>query len=117
MAVINVDLDAQYIPHGQEEPIEVRVDIGNGQPGSYSIFVGQELKGVNNPTIIGNGRDIKGKRTLVTTTIRDVLQETNWTSIIIHVSEGSNSVKFGPYSKEVPIHSDTCIYALTIVHA
>jgi hypothetical protein len=117
MAVKHVDLDDCYLPKSDDKKIVVDVKIGDGQQGSYSIFLGHELIASNAPAKLGTKADIAGKRTTISVTIVDELKETNWTSITVHVKEGNGEpVKFGPYKVQAENHLDTVIYTLKLLH-
>ena len=116
MSIINVDLDGVYIPKTEDQDIRVAVQIGDGQTGAYVIFLGRELKGTNTEAILGTKANVAGKTTIVVATIIDTLEETNWTSITIQISEGIFIQMFGPYTKQVPENFDTVIYTLKIMH-
>lgn len=116
MAVKHVDLDDCYIPHTDNKDIVVDVEIGDGQGGSYSIFLGTDFIEANNAANLGRKGDIIGKTTTVSVTIVDKLKETNWTSITVFLTEGSKKAQFGPYKVQAENHLDTVIYTLKLVH-
>jgi hypothetical protein len=117
MAVKHVDLDDCYIPKSNDKDIVIDVEIGDAQDGSYSIFLGTEFIGANAPAKLGKKADLMGKSTVISTTVVDVLQETNWTSMTVLVTEGSGRpTRFGPYKAQAENHLDTVIYTLKLVH-
>lgn len=117
MAVKHVDLDDCYTPETSDQEITVKVEIGEGQEGSYSIFLGTKLIKANGPARLGKKEDIMGKNTIVSVTIVDELRETNWTSITVLVSEENGKTsQFGPYKAQAVTHLDTVIYSLKLVH-
>jgi hypothetical protein len=116
MAVKNVHLDDCYIPKSQDQNITVEVTIGDGQSGSYSIFLGKTLVSVNEPAHLGTRADIQGTRTTIAVVIVDELKETNWTSISARFIEGGEVAEFGPYKTQAENHLDTIIYTLKVVH-
>ena len=117
MAVKHIDLDDCYIPKTSDKEIVLDVQIGDGQTGSYAIFLGPEFLEANAPATLGKKKDLKGKKTTVSVTIVDELEETNWTSMIVFVTEGSDEpAKFGPYKVQAENHLDTVIYTLKLVH-
>lgn len=116
MAVKHVDLDDRYVPKTTDEDIIVDVKIGDGQEGSYAIFLGTDFIEANAPANLGKKADVSGKKTTVSVTIVDELKETNWTSMTVFVTEGSHLTKFGPYSVQAENHLDTVIYTLKLVH-
>lgn len=117
MAVKHIDLDDCYEPKSATKDITVEVAIGDGQSGSYAIFLGTDFLVANGPAKLGKKADLKGKKTTVSVTIVDELEETNWTSITVYVSEGKdNRTQFGPYKTQADNHLDTVIYTLKLVH-
>ena len=117
MAVKLVDLDDVYIPKTEDKDIIVDVTIGDGQDGSYAIFLGTDFIEANAPANLGKKANVVGKKTTVSVTIVDELQETNWTSMTVYVSEGPGKpAKFGPYKSQAENHLDTIIYTLKLSH-
>jgi hypothetical protein len=116
MAISYIDLNGSYQPRTEDENIKVAVQIGNGQTGSYAIFLGKVLKGANKPAVLGKKADIVDKTTIITVTITDLLDETNWTSMSVTVTEGKFETELGPYEKQVGHSMDTVIYTLKLVH-
>lgn len=117
MAVKHVDLDDCYIPKTNDKDIVVDVEIGDGQEGSYSIFLGPEFIEANAPANLGKKADVIGKKTTVSVTIVDELVETNWTSMTVFIKEGHGKpAQFGPYKALAENHLDTVIYTLKLVH-
>lgn len=116
MAVTYVDLSDRYIPSTTTNDIIISVAIGDGQQGAYVVFSGGTLVGVNEPANLGNKAAITGKDTVVSVTIVDELEETNWTSVTVTITEGTQITTLGPYKKQAENHLDTIIYTLKIVH-
>lgn len=118
MAVKHIDLEERYIPKTNRDEIIIEVVIGDGgdATGSYAVFLGKEFIESNAPANIGKKANLKNKRTTISCTIPDVLKETNWTSITVIITEGSNLTKLGPYKAEVEAHLDTAVYTLKITH-
>ncbi len=100
MAVKHVDLDDCYIPKTSDQDIIVDVAIGDGQEGSYSVFLGKKA----------------GKKTTVSVTIVDELKETNWTSMTVFFLERGETTQYGPYKMRAENHLDTIIYTLKLIH-
>jgi hypothetical protein len=113
---VHEDHDAVYVPLQQEVPVMVSVQVGDGQVGSYTVFVDGEPKSYNQPISVGTGAGMRDQKTMVITTVRDTLRETNWTSITIIVEEGEDVTVIGPYKREVPKQGDSCIYTISITH-
>lgn len=116
MAVKHVDLDDCYIPKTSDKDILVDVTIGDGQEGSYSVFLGKNLVQANGQARLGKKADVVGKNTTISVTVIDELKETNWTSMTVFVTEKGEISKFGPYKIQAEHHLDTIIYTLKLVH-
>jgi hypothetical protein len=119
MAVKHIDLEDKYIPRTSNEDIIVEVEIGDAgdEVGSYAIFLGTKFISADEPANLGTKSDLTGKKTTISVTIPDVLQETNWTSMTVFVTEGDGEAKvFGPYRSELEHHLDTAIYTLKLTH-
>jgi hypothetical protein len=116
MAVTFVEIEDRYQPKTKTLPIEAQVVIGDGQHGAYLIFLDQELKGNNDTAVLGNAAAVKDKRTVVSATVVDTLEETNWTSITVTIKEGENKTVYGPYSKEVAENMDTVCFIIKILN-
>ena len=116
MSVIYKDYSDSYTIQSASQSINVSVTIGDGQTGSYSIFLGKALMGTNDTANIGTKATVAGQKATIVTTVMDTLEETNWTSATITVTEGNTGVSktFGPLSEQVPQNQDTCIYTLQI---
>jgi len=116
MAVKHVDLADIYTPKTSTKNIIVDVQIGDGQSGAYTIFLGMKLLGANEPANLGKKANVIGKKTTISVTIIDTLEETNWTSMTVFVSEGDAITVYGPYKVEAEEHLDTIIYTLKLVN-
>jgi hypothetical protein len=116
MAVTFVEIEDRYQPKTKTLPLEAQVVIGDGQHGAYLIFLDQELKGNNASAVLGNATAVKDKRTIVSATVVDTLEETNWTSITVIIKEGENETVYGPYSKEVAENMDTVCFIIKILN-
>lgn len=116
MAVKHVDLDDCYIPKTDDRDITVDVAIGDGQAGSYSVFLGKNLVKANAAANIGKKADVAGKKTTISVTIVDELKETNWTSMTVFFSEDNETTQFGPYKMRAENHLDTILYTLKLIH-
>jgi hypothetical protein len=115
MAVKHIDLDDCYNVKTGDQEIVVTVDVGDGQKGSYLIFLGTNFISANEPGNLGKKSDVMNKKTTISVTIVDTLKETNWTSMTVFVREGSGKPKkYGPYSSEAEHHLDTIIYTLKL---
>jgi hypothetical protein len=118
MASIFVDLDETYNIQDPTSTVSIQVTIGDGQDGAYVIFLNSSFKGTNQKTKLGTGAAIKGLKTLVSVTITDELEETNWTSFSVTIFENNKSTSvLGPYKKQAPSHMDTIVYTLNIFNS
>lgn len=116
MAVKHVDLDDCYIPKTGNSDITVRVELGDGQSGSYSIFLGKRLVSANKNGNIGNKTNIGTANTIISAVVVDTLKETNWTSMTVFLDENGETSQFGPFRVQADKHLDTVIYSLKLVH-
>lgn len=116
MAITYVEIEDRYKPKNMNESITVSVIIGDGQTGAYLIFLDQHLKGANKSAKIGKATDVLGKRTIISATVVDELDQTNWTSLTITIAEGNSTTQYGPYSKEASKHLDTICYIIKILN-
>jgi hypothetical protein len=115
MALVHFEAEDRYEVGANKSMITVFAEFGDGQPGGgYVVFLNQELKGVNEESRMGNPAQVKGKWMIVSATIIDKLEETNWTSLIVTVKQGNNSRTYGPYSKQVPAHLDSVVFLIKI---
>lgn len=115
MATTKYEADEQFYAHQHCFPLKISVHIGDGQGGGFLIFNGTELIGVNAAANINSGQDASEWIT-ITATIKDKLEETNWTSITVELKEANRPAPtiFGPYSRELSNHLDTIIYSIKI---
>jgi len=116
MAVTYVEIEDRYQLLTADQPVEIAVTIGDGQTGGYLIFLDRKLKGVNKPAKLGKAAELTGKRILVSATVVDEMNTTNWTSVTIVVREGDRETRFGPYSREAAQHLDTISYVIKLVN-
>jgi hypothetical protein len=114
MAISNVEIEDRYKPKTDTEDIVVTVTIGNGGVGGFLVFLDKKLKAANRPSRIGKRAAVLDKWTIVSATVPDVLEETNWTSITVFIEEGKHKTRYGPYSKEVSTHLDTVCFLIKI---
>ena len=75
------------------DDLEVRleVDVSDGQEGESSAIIGDVAVGLGNPIYasVGRGRELRGQVLVVTTTVMDRQQETDWTSVIVRLRSGA----------------------------
>lgn len=116
MAVKHVDFDDTYSIQTIIKDIVVDVEIGDGQVGSYSVFLGRKLINSNAPARIGKKADVSGKKTIISVTVVDTLKETNWTSMTVLITEGATKTIYGPYKVMAENHLDIVIYTLKLVN-
>ena len=116
MAVKFVDFADSYKIKTTTNDIKVKVKIGDGQVGAYSVFLGKKLIKNNATANIGKKADVNGKPTIISVTIVDTLKETNWTSMTVIETEGETVTTYGPYKALAEHHLDTVIYSLKLVN-
>jgi len=116
MAVKFIDLNDSYKIKTATEDIIVDVQIGDGQVGAYSIFLGQKFISANTPANLDKKANVKGKSTIVSVTVADVLEETNWTSMTVFVKEDESKTTYGPYKALAENHLDTVIFSLKLIN-
>ncbi len=115
MAITYVDIEDRYFVQPTDtDDVVVSVIIGDGQTGAYLIFLDKQFKAANKSTNLKTANKLAGKRCLVSSTVVDMLDQTNWTSITVQVQNGDDSKVYGPYSKEAPAHLDTICYSISI---
>lgn len=115
MATTTYEADEQFYAQDHCFPLTITVRIGDGQGGGYLIFNGTDLVGINDHAIITRSADAAEWIT-ITATIKDKLEETNWTSVTVELQETNKPMPtiFGPYSRELSNHLDTIIYSIKI---
>lgn len=118
MSVKNIDIKEKYVPLTDTEDIIVEVSIGDSgdATGSYAVFLGTQFIEANAPANLGKKAAILLKKTTISVTVPDLLQESNHCSITVQISEGTNITQFGPYMSEVGNHLDTAFYIIQISH-
>jgi hypothetical protein len=115
MAVQYVDLDALYNLDNNNDDVEVKVIVGDGQPNySINVFLDQSLLGSGPNINLGPASELRGKRLMIVVVVQDRLEVTNWTSFTAWIRQGRKETQYGPYSKEAENHMDTVIYTLKI---
>ena len=82
MATTYYDAEDFITVHAGLFPLTILAQTGDGQGGGYLIFNGSHLIGANDKAVIGSIKDIKEWLT-ITATIKDKLEETNWTSVSV----------------------------------
>lgn len=97
----------------QHEDIYVSVVSGNGQGGSYIILLDSKFMGANEKIKLGKPGDCKGKELRVIVVIQDKLEETNWTGVIVILSEGTENTQYA-YAEELPQDLDVASYNISI---
>lgn len=115
MAVTYVDIqDRYFINSSNKDDVVINVTIGDGQTGGYVIFQDITLKSANRSANFKAANKLDGVRCLVSATIVDMLNQTNWTSVTVEVQNGGRVQTYGPYSKEAPAHLDTVCFTISI---
>ena len=104
-----------FFLQSEENKIVIKVKIGNGQGGGFFIFQESNRIAVNKSAIIEKAETAIDQTITIVVVIKDKLEETNWTSVLVTFNEGNEqTVSFGPYSKETKNDFDTIIYTLKI---
>lgn len=116
MAITYVEIEDCYITKTANKPITVYAEIGDAQKGGYLIFLDQKLKGNNAPAVIGVASEVQEQWTIISATVIDVMDQTNWTSLTITITEDSYKKVYGPYSKQVSNDLDTVCYIIKILN-
>lgn len=117
MAVTYVEIEDKYQPKTTNKDIKVHAEIGDGQGGGYLIFLNQKFMGNSVEANLGKANDVNRKWIIISSTVIDKLDETNWTSLTIYITEGDNITVYGPYKKEVQKHLDTVCYIIKILNS
>lgn len=98
-----------------DTPITVQVVVGQGQAGGTVLhWVGGTETFPSedrNPHPIGEDRDLTNTFLDVTTTVEDIREETNLTSVAIRLEGGAAPAEF-PFDFEVPEDRGIVIYAI-----
>jgi molybdopterin synthase catalytic subunit len=114
MATVYCEVDVQYQIQDSTKTLSINAELFDGQGGAYAFFLNETFKAVNKKTNLGKGATIKGGVVTVSSTVKDKLEETNWTSIDITLYEGDTETKTYSYSKEAEKHLDTVQYIIKI---
>lgn len=116
MAVKEIDFTDCYTPKTEDKQNSISVDIGDGQTGSYSIFLGTSLVTTNTTASLGTKKNMLGKAVTISVTVVDTLQETNWTSMTVRLKEeGQEEKVYGPYRHLAEAHLDTVVFVLKLI--
>ncbi|WP_035644170.1 hypothetical protein [Flavobacterium sp. ASV13] len=113
MAIYNYRKEEEYQLKSAKNKISVSVISGNGQGGSYFILKDLEFVGANDTVLIGTANQLEGKSIQVLVTIQDKLIQTNWTGVIVIISEGGVNT-FYNYAEELPADKDIACYYINI---
>lgn len=115
MATTYFEAEDVFKFHSENNSLELKVIIGDGQGGGYLIFKDTKLISSNKKASVKSLKDLDNKWLTFVAVIKDKLEETNWTSVAIEIQEtGYDSVSFGPFKREVQNHLDTVCYSVKI---
>ncbi len=115
MAEVHANFNDTFSPKTSDQDIIVKVSVGDGQQGTYAVFLGTEFIEANAPANLGKRADLLGKPIVVSVTIVDILKETKHTSMTVTILEGNQlTTQYGPYKQDAPDHLDTVIYTLKL---
>ena len=87
MAIIHYKKEEVYTLKTAKSTISTSIVSGNGQGGSYLIFKDLQFLGANATTDIGKANELEDNSIQVLVTIQDKLVETNWTGVIVIITE------------------------------
>lgn len=92
-------------------PVELRIVVGHGQLGSSVVKLdGVEIaSGMLGMLKLGKGRDLKGSKLAVSTTVTDVQRSSNRTSVTYVLSGGSSTETY-PLSADVETDGGSVLY-------
>ena len=113
MATYTYKKEEDYTLKSKNSTISVSVISGNGQGGSYFVLKDFEIIGANETVIVGKADEFDNNSIQVMVTIQDKLIETNWTGVIVIISEGKNDTIY-TYAEELPADKDIAFYFITI---
>ena len=113
MAIYNYKKEETYQLKSKKDETTVAVVSGNGQDGSYMVLKDFEFMGANETVSIGKADTLENSQIQVLVTIQDKLAQTNWTGVIVIVSEGGQNT-FYNYAEELPADKDTACYYINI---
>lgn len=114
---MSTSLTKLYKVNNDNQAIRLSVTIGDGQIGVTSVNLGSEQMVVNHKNSlldkeIGNGLNLKGKVLFCTTTVTDVQQATNKTSVTYELKGGQ--IPFSQtLSETVTSDGDVVFYTAT----
>ena len=114
MATIFVEADEKYKVSNDHAKISIDAKKYNPQGGAYSFFLDEDYLGSNKEKRIGIGKNLEDKTITISFTIKDKLEETNWTSIKVFIKEDDVIKKEYEYSKEAEKHLDTVQYLIKV---
>ncbi|MFC4477342.1 hypothetical protein [Flavobacterium chungangensis] len=113
MAVYNYKKEESYQLKSANSKIYVSVISGNGQGGSYFILKDLEFVGANEKVLVGTAKQLEEKSIQALVTIQDKLIQTNWTAVMVIISEGEANT-FYNYAEELPADKDMACYYINI---
>lgn len=95
--------------------LQLKVTIGDGQIGTTSVMLGTISLGISNSInlTVGETTDLEHKTLYIESTCRDQNSSSDYTSVLIVISDGSNSKTY-TYSEEATTSGGSVIYDLTI---
>lgn len=113
MATQYYNRDEKYQSKNDNNSISLSVVSGNGQGGSYIVFLGSKFLGANESVPLGTGGECKNQNLQIVVTIQDKLTETNWTGVIVILSENGTNTQYS-YAEELPKDLDVASYNINI---
>lgn len=112
MATHYYNESVQYQIKGTED-VWLSVISGNGQGGGIVITKNATFLGANEPVKAGRANECKNQEFRIVAVIQDKLTETNWTGVIVVVSQGTRKELFS-FAYELPAHLDMACYVIEL---
>lgn len=115
MAIIYVDKEEKHIVHTDDTSnVIVRVIIGNGQTGGYLIYLDETQVAFNKEANLNAANKLAGKKCIISADVKDLRDETDWTSVTVEIQNGTTKKVYGPYSQKAVTNGDTIAYLVII---
>lgn len=113
MAKYNYNESENYQLQSENDNMYVSIVSGNGQGGSYFILKDKKIISANETAFIGKANDNVNKTIQVLVAIQDKQVKTNWTGVLVVITEGSQKTVYS-YANELPADKDIASYNINI---
>ncbi len=113
MAIYYYNKQANYKLKSTANDVYVSIVSGNGQGGSYMILKEMMFIGANETVYLGKANELVDVSIQISVTIQDKLIETNWTGVIVIISEGTEITTYS-YAEELPADKDIAYYFIVL---